>query len=52
MEYVSAGEYRESLHRARVKIAPFLVGGAEVTVKNGQSVISSLAVVLEGICSV
>ena len=52
MEYVRVGEYREILDCARVKTAPFLVGGAEVTVKNGQSVISSLAVVLEGICSV
>jgi len=32
---VSIGEYRESLDHARVKMAPFLVGGAEDTVKMG-----------------
>jgi hypothetical protein len=45
MEYESIGEYRERLDFARVKTAQFLVGGAEVMVNNGQSVISSLAVI-------
>jgi hypothetical protein len=44
IEYVSVGEYRERLDRARVKTAQFLVGCAEVMVNNGQSVISSLTI--------
>jgi len=30
IEYVSVGEYRERLDCARMKMAQFLVGGAEV----------------------
>jgi hypothetical protein len=45
MEYESMGEYRERLDHARVKTAQFLVGGAEDMVNNGQSVISSLAII-------
>jgi len=30
IEYVSIGEYRERLDRARVKTAQFLVGAAEI----------------------
>ena len=45
MEHKSIGKYRERLDFASVKMAQFLVGGAEVMVNNGQSVISSLAVI-------
>jgi len=45
---VSAGEYRERLVHARVKMAQFLVGCAQVVVNNGQSVVSSRPLV-EGI---
>ena len=41
IEYVSVEEYRERLDRARVKMAQFLVGCAQVMVNKGQSVISS-----------
>ena len=38
---MSIGEYRERLDHARVKMAQFLFGCAQVVVNNGQSVISS-----------
>jgi len=45
IQYSSVEEYRERADHARLKMAPFLVGGAEVTVYYGQSVIYSLTVV-------
>ena len=44
IEYMSAGEYRERLDHARLKMAQFLVGGAQVVLNNWQCVVSSAAV--------
>ena len=45
IEYANVGEYRGKLDHATVDTAQFLVGCDQVIVYNGQSVISSLAVV-------
>ena len=45
IEYATVGEYRGKLDHATVNTAQYLVGCDQVMVNNGQSVISSLAVV-------
>jgi hypothetical protein len=45
IEYMSKGEYREGLDHARVKMAQFLVGCAQVILNIGQCVISFPTVV-------
>ena len=45
IEYATVGEYRGKLDHARVNTARFFVARDQVMVNNGQSVISSLAIV-------